>query len=142
MIQFSIPMKPKAKERPRFGQGHAYSATKTKGAEKLVKEYAEAATTAPIEGPVDVAMWFQFAIPQSWSKAKKANPPACTKRPDLDNLAKLVMDAIQGVVFADDASVTSLQLHKSYGPTDGIFVRVKPAEKVPPFDDYYRSTML
>jgi len=40
-------------------------------------------------------------------------------RPDVDNLAKIVMDAAQGIVFADDAQVCELIARKVHERQDG-----------------------
>ena len=36
-------------------------------------------------------------------------------RPDADNCAKLILDALNGVVYADDAQVCNLHVEKHYG---------------------------
>lgn len=42
------------------------------------------------------------------------------KRPDVDNLAKLVLDAGNGVLYEDDSQVCDLHIQKVYGsPLDG-----------------------
>lgn len=53
-------------------------------------------------------------IPKSYSKkrrAEMANTP-CTVKPDCDNVAKAVLDALNGVAYADDACVTRLYVSK------------------------------
>lgn len=62
---------------------------------------------------------FFMPIPVSWSKAKKE---AATKgdvlpttKPDIDNLAKCVLDALNGIAYRDDNQVVRLEVSKFYG---------------------------
>ena len=59
----------------------------------------------------------QFEIPKSWTKAKKAAAEAdeiYPGKPDIDNIAKIVLDSFNGVVFEDDAQVYDLKVFKRY----------------------------
>ncbi len=77
----------------------------------------------PFEGPVRVMVTFCFAAPKSWSKKARAAITPKTTRPDLDNMAKTVLDAAtRAHVWRDDAQVTRLDLRKAYGPEE--FVRI------------------
>jgi Holliday junction resolvase RusA-like endonuclease len=55
-----------------------------------------------------------FDIPASWSKKKAATTVFCTKKPDCDNIAKIVLDALNGIAFHDDSQVSCLTVHKHY----------------------------
>ena len=48
-----------------------------------------------------------------------------TKKPDCDNIAKCVLDALNGVAYDDDAQVNILITAKLYGDTDKVEVRLK-----------------
>lgn len=50
-------------------------------------------------------------------KALKGNPPHQTK-PDVDNLAKIVLDACNGLMYHDDKEITSLTIIKRYAMLD------------------------
>lgn len=70
-----------------------------------------------MSGPVHLRMYFVYPL---GSKPKRfAGEPKAT-RPDLDNLGKLVIDAIakDGRFFADDAQIYRLTLEKWYGETN------------------------
>jgi Holliday junction resolvase RusA-like endonuclease len=45
-------------------------------------------------------------------------------KPDLDNLLKAVLDAINAIVFADDSQVVSLLASKTYGARPQVSVSV------------------
>lgn len=63
---------------------------------------------------------FTMPIPKSWSKKNKACPPLCTKRPDLDNLLKLFLDAGNELLWQDDSSIIEIHCKKTYGPVGQI----------------------
>lgn len=75
--------------------------------------------------PVKVTIKFFFSRPQKhyvWDFAKFAlvlpeNPPFfVTKAPDLDNMEKLVLDAIQGVCYSNDCHVSHIESSKQWIP--------------------------
>lgn len=78
----------------------------------------KAQTQAKLTGPVCLRIECIFAMPVSWSKAKKlkhAGTPH-TQKPDGDNVAKAVMDGLTGAgVWPDDAVVWSLEVIKVWG---------------------------
>jgi Holliday junction resolvase RusA-like endonuclease len=69
----------------------------------------------PCNGPVSVHINFLFPRPKSKTWKRRAMPRLPhAKKPDLDNLAKAVLDALNGLVFSDDSQVVHLVLRKSY----------------------------
>lgn len=75
-------------------------------------------------GPVDVRLDFVMPRPKS---APKTRTPAATKRPDIDKLIRAALDALTGVIFADDAQVTHLHATKrlaDIAETPGVHVTV------------------
>jgi Holliday junction resolvase RusA-like endonuclease len=72
----------------------------------------------PTTMPCHMVIKAQFEIPKSWTKTKKAAAAAyeiLPGKPDIDNIAKIVMDSFSGVVFEDDAQVYDLKVVKTYG---------------------------
>jgi Holliday junction resolvase RusA-like endonuclease len=68
-----------------------------------------------LTGPVALLIECLFAMPVSWSKAKRAkhHGQAHTQKPDGDNVAKAVMDGLTAAgVWPDDAVVWSLEIQK------------------------------
>ena len=84
---------------------------------------------APEEGPVALFLTFYLPIPRSWSKKRRMAALAGeiwpTGRPDLDNLAKAVIDAIIGVVIADDRQIVELSVAKFYGANPGVNITLR-----------------
>lgn len=85
----------------------------------------------PFDCPVMLNLHAEFAIPDSWSKRKKAQAIAGIirpgKKPDLSNIVKQVEDACNTVIFRDDALIVEYgTLRKVYGLQPRIVVTVMP----------------
>tara|TARA_R110000824_G_scaffold268440_2_gene457048 strand:- start:1004 stop:1411 length:408 start_codon:yes stop_codon:yes gene_type:complete len=97
MYQFLIiPGKPFPKERPRVAKGRAYTPKKTHGQEQLIQIYAKKSRMTPITGDVRLFLFFSGAHHAA----------------DLDNLCKLVKDALNGIAYNDDKQVVDLHAFK------------------------------
>lgn len=66
------------------------------------------------EQPVFVGL--EFVMPRPASTPKRRTPPAI-RRPDVDKLARAVLDAIDNLITTDDAQVTTLHVHKRLAAT-------------------------
>lgn len=73
----------------------------------------------PLVGSVSVDFVFAFPIPKSWSKKRQQAAPESphVTKPDLDNLVKMTMDYMNGVVYTDDRQISAINARKCY--TDG-----------------------
>lgn len=73
----------------------------------------------PLDTPVALSVRIYKAIPMSWSKVKRQQAESGDLRPvgkpDLDNYIKAVMDAGNGILWADDSQVCELHSIKAYG---------------------------
>ena len=116
IVSFEIPGEPVGKGRPRFvrATGRAFTPGKTMTFENMVKALAAEAMAgrAPVTGPVSVHVSVHLGVAASWSVKRRAAALAGetrpTKRPDVENVAKSVLDGMNGVVFADDSQVCLL----------------------------------
>lgn len=80
------------------------------------------------DGAVWVTLHFVMPRPKSCPKSRT---PLAVKRPDVDKLARAVLDAITGVIVADDSQVVSLYAHKrlaEVGETAGVLVNTELVE--------------
>jgi Holliday junction resolvase RusA-like endonuclease len=128
---FSVEGDPVGKQRPRFTKtGRTYTPKKTTDYESQIKAQALSAMgpAEPLETPVAVYIYINHAIPSSYSKKRKEaclNRLERPKKPDLDNVAKAYLDAMNGIVYRDDVQVVSLHVTKRYDTIASVHVCVK-----------------
>ena len=86
----------------------------------------------PVAGTVLVTILFRFARPKSHTKAARADDNH-RQKPDLDNLAKAVLDALNGVCWLDDSQVCQIRASKAW-QTEGqtIIIIDLPERQEPP----------
>ena len=91
---------------------------------------AKATGMACTDEPVRVRAVFGFARPKSHrlksGKLTKRAPQAHAGRPDVDKLARALLDAITGVLVVDDSQVVALDVHKQWHDLDETWVQVTP----------------
>ena len=135
MREFKIPGKAQAKQRPRMGRsGIVYTPKETLVYENYVKmcysDYANQFGWLPYENQVRAEIEVLVAVPKSDSKTKKKAKiegmirPAV--KPDCDNLAKSILDSLNGLAYHDDKQVVELSVKKYYA--ENAEVRVRLAE--------------
>jgi Holliday junction resolvase RusA-like endonuclease len=133
MIVVEITGHPVAKGRPRFTRsGIAFTPAKTRRWEDDARMVAREAMgeREPISGPLRCSVRSYFVPPASWPQWKRQAAidglVAHTARPDGDNLAKAAKDALNGVVWRDDAQVVQLWASKLYGRAPRVVIEVEP----------------
>ncbi len=133
MYEFEMIGEPVGKARPRMNTrtGRAYTPTNTKLYEYSLRQWfiREYPYFVPIESRVKVTIIAYFGIPKSTSKKKAAEMIAGnispTKKPDADNIIKIVLDAMNNFAFKDDTQVTKLEIEKKYDNTPRIYIKVE-----------------
>lgn len=127
-IAFSVYGDLVAKARPRVGRRGLYNPKDLVHSDKTISWFARMATRnrRPIKTAVTETIAAYFTIPRSWSRARKAQAQRSlrVRRPDLDNVVKLVLDGCSGVVFLDDAQVARLSANKRFAARSRIEVVV------------------
>lgn len=129
-----VPITPVAQPRQRIstigGQARAYLPKKHPvHGYKLALQHAarEAGIDEVAGGPLTVGLVFYLPMPASWSKRKRASmlhSPHCQK-PDLDNLAKAVLDGLQPLI-GDDCRVWQFEvLRKLWAEHGGIGITIE-----------------
>jgi Holliday junction resolvase RusA-like endonuclease len=134
MTMFTVYGDPVGKGRPRFAKRgnfvSTYTPQKTKTYEDEIRMMARAAmgSSEPLDTPVTVAIYIRVGIPASYSKQKRKDALAGTikptKKPDLDNIAKAFLDAMNEIVYLDDKQVVGLHVTKVYAETPAVEVMV------------------
>jgi Holliday junction resolvase RusA-like endonuclease len=81
-----------------------------------------------IEGPIRVSLEIRMKIPVSkpkrWQEQARTGAILPTKKPDADNVAKL-LDALNLIVWADDAQIIELHVVKRYHEAPALIVKVE-----------------
>lgn len=128
---FIIPGEPRGKGRPRFAS-HAYTDQATRAYEDKVRWEYKAAGGELLAGPVEVKITAYHAVPKSASKTKAGQmldgAILPTKKPDVDNIAKAILDGLNGVAYTDDKQVVSLAVDKQYDQAGYVQVSIREAE--------------
>lgn len=122
MVVFTVPGKPQGKARARTTRtGHTYTPEKTVLYENLVKAcYMEMTPRQTwFNGePLALTIYATFSIPKSKTKKEKQmmlqGYKFPTVKPDADNIAKVICDALNGVAYTDDTQIIELRVIKRY----------------------------
>ena len=133
IYEFEVPGKITGKGRPRVNTttAIAYTPAKTKEYEELVKQYfiIKYRRINPLEGRIKINITAYFSVPKNTSKKQEKNmlnnAISPTKKPDIDNIAKIILDALNKLAFKDDNQITKLEIEKKYGTEEKIFVKVE-----------------
>ena len=133
-MNYVVEGTPVGKGRPKFARRgkfvSTYTPTKTRTYEDTIKVAArQAMTIEPLQTPVTVFVYISVPIPASYSKKRKQ---ACLsgfekpmKKPDIDNVSKCFLDAMNGIVYVDDVQVISLHMTKVYNTIGMVEVLVR-----------------
>ncbi len=135
VTSFYIDKEPQPWQRPKTrvvnGWVQHYSPEETKKFEKAVADVYKARKDPPFferHTAISVTILFGLPIPKSYTKwrveAIKKGTIKHTKRPDVDNLAKAILDALNGVAWADDAQITQMIVKKEYVTKPCIWVQI------------------
>ena len=122
---FTVYGIPKAKGRPRFAKRgkfiSTYTPQETVNYENLIKlsYQTEIEEKKFFKGAIKADICAIFPIPKSASKKNREKmiigEIPYTKKPDADNIAKTILDAINNIAFDDDSQINELHVTKIYG---------------------------
>lgn len=134
MRVFKIPGKVQAKQRPRFNvkNGRVYTPEQTLNYESYVKwcysDYARQFQWDRLEGALRVEIEVFVGVPKSDSKKKREEKLngiiRPTIKPDADNIAKTMLDALNGIAYIDDKCVVECEVKKFYGEDPCVYVKL------------------
>ena len=133
MYKFEVPGKITGKARPRVNTmtGRAYTPGNTKDYEMLIKQYFKIKYPKfeTLEGRIHVKIIAYFEPPKQTSKKQVElmlkNSISPTKKPDIDNVIKIVLDALNKMAFRDDSQITKIEIEKRYSEEEKIYVLVE-----------------
>lgn len=130
--ELTIFGQPTGKGRPRFTKtGHTYTPQATKEYESLVRGtfISSYPKGIPLEDTVRAEVVAYYAIPTSYSKKKRqecldGHIPVQTK-PDCDNIAKIILDSLNGYAYIDDKQVVELHVMKAWSDIPRVEVYIE-----------------
>ena len=133
IYEFEVPGKVIGKGRPRLNSytGVVYTPTKTKDYESLVEQYflLKYPRFKILEGRIKVSIIAYFSIPKATKKSDineiLDNNISPTKKPDIDNIVKAVLDSMNKFAFKDDNQITKLEVEKKYALEDKIYIKIE-----------------
>ena len=131
--EFEVPGKITGKGRPRVNTitAIAYTPNKTKEYEDLIKQYfiMKFRGIKPLDGRISVTIKAYFSIPKNASKKQREemlnNNISPVKKPDIDNIAKIILDALNKLAFNDDNQITKLNIEKVYSEEEKVSVLIE-----------------
>lgn len=139
-VEFEIPGTPIGKGRPQFttrgGYAKAYTPKKTREYETLIKRSYLKVSRYKSDKSVRVIVNAQVIPPKSKTKKFKTSALLMlfhpTTKPDIDNILKCVLDALNDVAYKDDNQVTEIMAKKSYAQESKVIVTVQEIGEAAP----------
>jgi Holliday junction resolvase RusA-like endonuclease len=131
-VDIEIPGPPQGKGRPRRFKYGMYTPKKTVEYEKQVRQCFIEQQGKKLTGPIVAIIIAVYKIPESWSKEKRRQAlrreifPAV--KPDTDNIAKVILDSLNGLAYDDDKQVTYLVIKKQYDVLPSVQVELEGQE--------------
>lgn len=132
--------KVKGKQRPKVAvrgtYAHAYTPQQTVDYENYIKLcYLDKYADNPLlKGALTVSIQAYYKIPSSFSKQKRENALKGlimpTVKPDIDNVIKVVCDALNSVAYTDDNQICSINCIKKYGEDEKLIINLAELENV------------
>ncbi|WP_338854763.1 RusA family crossover junction endodeoxyribonuclease [Clostridium perfringens] len=108
----------RGKARPRVCRGHAFTPKDTVQYEKLVRDCYKEQDGRYLEGSIKALIIAYYKIPKSYSKKRvqaiRDGLEKPTKKPDADNIAKIILDSLNGIAYKDDSQIVELMVIKRY----------------------------
>lgn len=142
IVRFTVPGEPKGKGRPRFtsrgGYPRVYTSAETTAYENKVRFcYITNCHKLKFEGSIALTAICYFPIPKSTTKKQKelmlAGKVYHTKRPDVDNCIKSLLDGLNGVAFVDDKQIAEICALKLYSDEPRVELTI---EDIPRSDEW------
>jgi Holliday junction resolvase RusA-like endonuclease len=130
IIELTIPGQPMGKQRPRFSNGRVYTPTATVNYETLIRElYIIGNYGKQLEGQLAISVNAYFPIAKSASKKDRegmiSGEIRPMKKPDWDNVGKIISDSLNGLAYRDDCDIVSARVEKWYSLEPRVEVEIQ-----------------
>ncbi|MCC0689980.1 MULTISPECIES: RusA family crossover junction endodeoxyribonuclease [unclassified Clostridioides] len=119
-VNFTIDGEPVGKGRPRMNTyaKRTYTPNKTKNYEDLIKWLYQSKVKHYFEGYIKMTLRCYYSIAKSNSKKvkeqKRNNVLRPSKKPDIDNVIKIMADALNEIAYKDDTQIVEVVASKYY----------------------------
>lgn len=135
MFIFEITGKPIPQKQTCFGKGRAYDPS-AQDRQQIQWQARPYAPKVPLLGPVKVDLTFYFEPAQSTSACRRRQMLNHVihhiKKPDADNCAYIVTNALKGLFYHDDAQIIDLSIHKRFAEEAKTVVKIIAIEEIAP----------
>ena len=136
-MKFIVYGQPTAKARPRFAKSGnfvtTYTDKKTSDYEALVRqslfEQSGVVVMFNEQAQLEATIWAYYRIPRATTKKKieqmingQIRPLV---KPDLDNIAKIILDSLNKILFEDDKQIIKLTIEKWYSNDPLVEIEIK-----------------
>lgn len=117
---FTIDGEPVSKERPRFNLAtkRTYTPNKTRDYEELIRWLYQSKVKHYFEGYIKMTIRCYYSIAKSNSKKvkeqKRNNVLRPSKKPDIDNVVKIIADSLNEIAYKDDTQIVEVVASKYY----------------------------
>lgn len=138
-VRFIVPGEPKGKARPRVftnkeGKSQAVTPQNTLSYENLVRwVFTNTMEARKLQGEIEAKIVAMYPIPKNMTKKNrqlidegKLHP---TKKPDLDNVAKIILDSLNKIAFDDDSQVVRLIVEKHFSDEPRVEVTLRELDE-------------
>ena len=133
MYDFEVEGNIVGKQRPRVNMytGNVYTPNKTKDYEEWIKQsfFLKYPKFEILENRVSIEIIAYLKIPKNTSKVKTnemlENKISPLKKPDIDNIGKIVLDALNKYVIKDDIQVSKINIEKKYSEEEKLYIKIE-----------------
>lgn len=133
MYEFEVPGDIVGKQRPRVNMytGNVYTPNRTKDYEEWIKQnfFIKYPNYKMLENRVSIEIIAYLKIPKNTSKDNKEkmlqNNISPQKKPDIDNIAKIVLDALNDYVIKDDIQVSKIVIEKKFSEEEKMYIKIE-----------------
>ena len=138
-IRFTVPGEPKGKARPRVftnkaGRSQAITPQDTLSYENLVRwVFTNTMESKKLQGEIEAKIVAMYPIPKSMTKKNRQlideGKLLPNKKPDLDNVAKIILDSLNKIAFDDDSQVIRLIVEKHFSDKPRVEVTLRELDE-------------
>lgn len=131
-MEFTVQGEPTGKARPIVTKWGTHTPEKTVLYENLIKTEYRLANGQKHEGQLVMNIKAYYTIPKSASKSKHdkmvSGEIRPTKKPDVDNILKVIADALNKIAYDDDSQIVRATISKFYSDLPRVEIEIKEAK--------------